>query len=259
MPSPTAPGNTPPSPEAIMGALTAFQQTAVLKAALALDVFTQIGEGRGTLAALASACQASERGMRILCDRLTVMELLRKQENHYQLTPDSAAFLNRRSPAYLGSAADFLAGEQQIEAFARFAEAVRRGGSALPGDPAMQPDSPQWVSFARNMAPLQRMPAQALAELLLPKPTPSCKVLDVAAGHGLFGVAMAQRNPNAEIYALDWPKVLAVAQENAAAAGVADRLHLIPGSAFEVELGKGYDWVLLPNFLHHFDVATCEA
>lgn len=258
MPSPNPPGATQPSPDGIMQALLAYQQTAVLKTAIGLDVFTQIGEGRGTLPALAAASHASERGLRILCDRLAVMGLLRKQEDHYQLTPDSAAFLNRRSPAYLGSVADFLASDMQLESFARLPEAVRKGGSALPDDPALQPNSPQWVNFARNMATLQRLPSQALAELLLPKPTDHCKVLDVAAGHGMFGIAMALRNPKAEVYALDWPKVLTVAQENAAAAGVADRLHLIPGSAFEVELGEGYDWVLLPNFLHHFDVATCE-
>ena len=50
-----------------------------------------------------------------------------------------------------------------------------------------------------------------------------------------------------------------VAQENAVAAGITDRFHTLPGSAFEVDLGDGYDIVLLPNFLHHFDVATCEA
>jgi hypothetical protein len=60
------------------------------------------------------------------------------------------------------------------------------------------------------------------------------------------------------VFALDWPRVLDVARENAAKAGVADRYHLRPGSAFEVDYGTGYDLVLLTNFLHHFDVPTCE-
>jgi ubiquinone/menaquinone biosynthesis C-methylase UbiE len=85
------------------------------------------------------------------------------------------------------------------------------------------------------------------------------KVLDIAAGHGLFGIALAKRNENAEITALDWQAVLEVARENAAAAGVAARFRTIAGSAFEVEFGGPYDIVLLTNFLHHFDAATCEA
>ncbi|MGH9801109.1 MAG: methyltransferase, partial [Blastocatellia bacterium] len=46
--------------------------------------------------------------------------------------------------------------------------------------------------------------------------------------------------------------------ENAAKFGVADRHHLLPGSAFDVDFGHGYDLILLTNFLHHFDVATNE-
>src|SRR5204863_9150698 len=64
--------------------------------------------------------------------------------------------------------------------------------------------------------------------------------------------------PNAEIVAQDWPNVLEVAQENARAAGVSDRYRTLPGSAFDVEFGSGYDLILLTNFLHHFDVPTCE-
>jgi len=82
------------------------------------------------------------------------------------------------------------------------------------------------------------------------------KVLDVAAGHGLFGLRVAQANPAAEVYGTDWAAVLTVAVENATALGVADRYHTIPGSAFDVEVGTGYDLVLVPNFLHHFDKPT---
>ena len=67
---------------------------------------------------------------------------------------------------------------------------------------------------------------------------PSAKVLDIAASHGLFGITVAQRLPKAHIYALDWANVLEVARENAAKQGLADRYHLLPGSAFEVDYGR---------------------
>ncbi len=248
----------PPSPAPIFELLSGFQRTALLKTAIELDVFSHIAAGASTPEALAAACGCAERGARIVADALTVLGLLEKSQGHYRLTPDSAVFLDRRSPAYLGTMTEFLASGRNLEAFQHLTEAARRGG-ADPGEAAsMQPDSPMWVNFARNMAPMQRFSAQALAELLLPKPVGSCRVLDIAAGHGLFGIAMAKRHPGAEVWALDWPQVLTVAQENAAAAGVTDRLHLLPGSAFDVDLGEGYDWILLPNFLHHFDPATCE-
>jgi 2-polyprenyl-3-methyl-5-hydroxy-6-metoxy-1,4-benzoquinol methylase len=85
------------------------------------------------------------------------------------------------------------------------------------------------------------------------------KVLDIAAGHGMFGIAIGKAMPQAEIFALDWEPVLAVAKENAEKAGIGDRYRTIAGSAFEVDYGSDYDLVLLPNFLHHFDKETCVA
>jgi ubiquinone/menaquinone biosynthesis C-methylase UbiE len=82
--------------------------------------------------------------------------------------------------------------------------------------------------------------------------------LDVAAGHGQFGITIARHYPKAVVTALDWPAVLAVAAENAREAGVADRHTLLPGSAFGLDWGGPYDLVLLTNFLHHFDLPTCE-
>lgn len=75
----------------------------------------------------------------------------------------------------------------------------------------------------------------------------------------MYGVTLAKHNPNAEIFAVDWPRVLDVAKENAQAAGVAARYHTLPGNAFEVEFGKDYDLVLLTGFLHHFDASAIEA
>jgi 2-polyprenyl-3-methyl-5-hydroxy-6-metoxy-1,4-benzoquinol methylase len=88
------------------------------------------------------------------------------------------------------------------------------------------------------------------------------RVLDIAASHGIFGLAFARRNPNARVTGLDWANVLQVAKENAQCFGVADRYDTIPGSAFDVDWGGArgttYDLVLLPNFLHHFDAVACE-
>ena len=73
----------------------------------------------------------------------------------------------------------------------------------------------------------------------------------------MFGIQAALRAPQAEIVAQDWPNVLQVGEANAHAAGVADRYRLLPGDAFAVDFGSGYDAVLVTNFLHHFDEQTC--
>jgi ubiquinone/menaquinone biosynthesis C-methylase UbiE len=116
-----------------------------------------------------------------------------------------------------------------------------------------------WVTFARAMMPMMRMPAQMIAEAVSCPADRPLKLLDVAAGHGIFGISFAKRYPNVEVTALDWPQVLEVAEENARNEGVIDRFRKLPGSAFEVEFGEGYDLVLITNFLHHFDPPGCEA
>jgi ubiquinone/menaquinone biosynthesis C-methylase UbiE len=74
----------------------------------------------------------------------------------------------------------------------------------------------------------------------------------------MYGITVARKNPKAEVVALDWPSVLQVAKENAQKFGVADRYSVREGSAFETDMGSGYDYALLTNIFHHFDMATCE-
>jgi ubiquinone/menaquinone biosynthesis C-methylase UbiE len=251
--------NSQPSPELLWETITAYQRTAAIQAAIDLELFTAIGEGHDTAPALAERCRASERGVRILADYLTLLGFLTKNETRYGLTPDTATFLDRRSPAYMGGITEFMLAPTLTDAFRELAAGVRKGGTALPEEGTVTADNPVWVRFARAMMPMMAMPAQQIADLVACDPDRKLRLLDIAAGHGIFGIAFARRYPQLEVAALDWPQVLKVARENAREAGVEDRYHLLPGSAFEVEYGAGYDLVLLTNFLHHFDIPTCEA
>jgi SAM-dependent methyltransferase len=247
-----------PSPQLFFQTINAYQRSEALKTAIELEVFTAIGEGNSTAAQIAKRCQTSEKGMRILCDFLTIMGMLTKQGDRYALTLDSATFLDKRSPAYLGGATEFLCSPVLTDGTKNLTEAVRRGGTAMNGDGTIEPDNPIWVRFARGMAPMMSMPAQMMAKLVDPNGDRKLKILDIAAGHGVFGIAFATNNKQAEITAVDWQAVLEVAKENAQKAGVSDRYRTIPGSAFDVDFGTGYDLVLLTNFLHHFDPPTNE-
>ena len=247
-----------PSPQIFFQTINAHQRTEALKAAIELEVFTAIAEGNATAAEIAKRCQTSEKGMRVLCDYLTIMEMLTKQDGRYSLTLDSSVFLDKRSPAYIGGATEFLCSPMLTDGFKHIADAVRKGGTAMENDGTIGPDHPVWVKFAHAMAAMMSLPAQLMAKLADPTADRKLKILDIAAGHGLFGIAFATHNPQAEITALDWKAVLEVAKENAQKAGVSDRYHTIEGSAFDVDFGSGYDLVLLTNFLHHFDAPTCE-
>jgi ubiquinone/menaquinone biosynthesis C-methylase UbiE len=254
------PPGGPPSPGLFFQTVNAYQRTAAIRAGVELDLFTGIGEGETTAKELAARSGASERGVRILCDALVAMGFLLKQDGRYALTPDSAAFLDKRSPAYAGGIIGFLLTPTIIDSFARATDAVRKGGTALPGRGTVDDEDPVWVDFAKAMGPVMAMPADLLAKRVMgDSTTKPLRVLDIAAGHGLFGIAFAKLNANARVTALDWKSVVAVASENAQRAGIADRFDTIAGSAFDVDLRGPYDVVLLPNFLHHFDPPTCDS
>jgi len=246
-----------PSPALVFDTLVAFERSAALRAAIELNLFAAAGEGPGDVASLARRCSASERGIRILCDFLTVIGFLTKEDGRYQNSPTSAAFLDPRSPACMASIARFLGNSAILEPCAHLAEIVRSGRTTLPGEGSVEPENPVWVEFAHSMAPMMAPMTGPLGGIVLQGLAGPVRVLDIAAGHGLFGIEVAKQNAQARIVGLDWAPVLEVAKGNAAKAGVADRYETLAGSAFDVDYGGPYDIVLLTNFLHHFDHATC--
>ncbi|MGB7266182.1 MAG: class I SAM-dependent methyltransferase [Terracidiphilus sp.] len=247
---------TPLNPGLVFEMVQSHQRTAALKAAIELDVFKAVGEGPGDAASIARHAKASERGIRILCDFLVINGVLAKENGHYKHTPTSAAFLDPRSPACMASVAQFLSESAIMQADGQLAEIVRTGRTYLPGQGTVEPENPIWVVFAENMAPMMGPMAGPLGAVVLNGYKGPMKVLDIAAGHGLFGIEIAKQNPQARVTGLDWAPVLRVALKNAEKAGVQDRYDMLPGSAFEVDFGGPYDVVLLTNFLHHFDKPT---
>jgi hypothetical protein len=189
------------SPDLFMDAVLAYQQTAAIKAALELDLFTEIAKGNATAEGLARTTGAAVRGIRILCDYLTVRGHLEKQGDQFRLTPSTAAFLDRSAPSWMGDVVEYLAAPEMMDLFLDNPAAYVRNGGSI-GLASNAPDHPIWVKFARAMgrsrAPVAR---RAASELAMSSPS---KVLDVAAGHGMFGIAIAQAVTDAQITAIDW-------------------------------------------------------
>ena len=134
---------------------------------------------------------------------------------------------------------------------------VRRGGSS--GLANVSPDHPVWVRFAKAAVPFAAATAKRVAAHVATFTDPPYTVLDIAAGHGLFGIEVAKILPEALVTAVDWAQVLTVTRANAEAAGVADRFRMLAGNALDMDWGSDFDLILIPNFLHHFDFDTCTS
>lgn len=239
------------NPAPIFECFTAYQKTAAMQAAVDIGLFTAIAAGHAAVPSIADACGVSPKGVRVLCDYWTVQGLLVKEGDAYKVTPETATFLNRASPAYLGGVMGFLNGPI-TPFFGRLTQAVRRGGCESTGTVETEYDG--WVPFAEEMGAMMFPTAQAIAKLV---GSVSGRVLDVAAGHGFFGIVLAQQNPGVKVTALDWPKVLDVARRNAGRMGVGERYTTIAGDVFSVDLQGPYDLILLTNLLHHFGPERC--
>jgi len=243
----------------VFDTLMSFQRSAALRSAIELNVFGAIGEGNSEVASIARRCQSSERGIRILCDYLTVIGFLKKSEGRYHHTPTSGVFLDPRSPHCIASISHFLTNAMMYDPSRQLTDIVRTGTTVLPGEGSVERENPDWVQFAHSMAPMMAAMAGPLGTVALDGLSGPMRVLDIAAGHGLFGIEVGKQNPQARIVGQDWGPVLEVAKANAVKAGIGERYETLPGSAFEVDFGGPYDIVLLTNFLHHFDVPTCTA
>jgi SAM-dependent methyltransferase len=247
-----------PSPELFFETLQSYQRTAAIRAAVELDVFSAIGNGTRSAQEIAATCKASPRGTRVLCDYLTIRGFLTKTDERYALTPDSAMFLTRGSPAYLGGLVEFLNAPEIVNNFDSLTETIRKGTISASQN-TVADENPVWETFARAMVPMMMPAAQEIAGILGVSTAGPLRVLDIAAGHGMFGIVIAQQNSQAEVVAVDWQGVLRAATENAQKLGVGGRHRTLPGDAFKVDFGDGFDLALLTNFLHHFDAATCAA
>src|SRR5260221_12911590 len=121
---------------------------------------------------------------------------------------------------YLGGFMEFMRAPAMVQVFDHLAAAIRRWSVAAE-ESSFAEENPVWETFARAMVPMMMPASQAIADIL--KADGPQRVLDIAAGHGMFGIALAQRNPQAEVVAVDWAGVLKVASDNAAKIGIAAR------------------------------------
>jgi hypothetical protein len=238
------------SPALFFDSVNAFQRTEALRAAVDLELCTHIAGGRRTAAEIAAACGASPRGVRILADYLTIAGWLRKEGDTYHLTPEAAAFLDRKSPGYLGDALDFLLLPDLRECFRRLPEAVRRGGTAMSAEGTVSPDNPVWVAFARGMAPIMRLPAELLADLVGGEANRPLRVLDVAAGqeHGDIVSAPKKKDrgldpppvggPGPGGRSTAGPRVRQVAHRPEAGASAVSKAYASPGKTPSSDCGR---------------------
>ncbi len=246
----SSPAASPQTPERIMQFAWGYAPPLILEAAIRNRVFDTLNEGPKTIAETSAATGASERGLSALMNALVGLDFLARDDaGRYSLTPESATFLVSSKPAYFGG---FLAhiSEQLIPDWLNLTTAVQTGKPVVPVNRHSE-GSAFFEQFVAGLFAMNYGSAVTAAQALgVASATGPLKVLDLAAGSGVFGIGIAQRSPHVTVTAVDWPNVLEITRKTAAQCGVTDRFSYVAGDLDSADFGTGHNVATLGHILH---------
>ncbi len=225
-----------------------FARPMIAEAAIKLGVFDAMSEGARTIAQISQRTGASTRGIAALADGLVGIGLINRRGQQFTLAPDTAEFLVQKKPAFMGGILKHVS-RQLIKEWMNLAECVRTG---RPTKSVNQEGagSEFFAQFVEDIFNMSFASASAAADALLAESDGSVSVLDIAAGSGVWGIAMARERPHVRVTAVDWPAVIPVARRVAERHGVGERFGYVEGDILEADLGAGHDVATLGHILH---------
>jgi ubiquinone/menaquinone biosynthesis C-methylase UbiE len=240
----------PVTPQRIYQFAFAYAPPLVLEAAIRHHVFDVLDSGPKGLKAISEATGASERGLAAILDVLVGLEFLSKDgEGVYALTPESAAFLVSTKPEFQGGLIRHTS-EHLLPKWLSLNEVV---GTGRPAQAVNQQKTGAefFEKFVNDIFPMSYHVAQELAaHLKLSTTTKPVRVLDLAAGSGVWGIALAQASKQVSVTAVDWAGVMPISRANAERFGLAARFTFHAGDLQQADFGSGHDVATLGHILH---------
>lgn len=237
------------TPERLMQFGFAYAPPLIIGAAVSNKVFDTMAAGAKTVAEVSKESGASVRGLSAIMNALVGLELLNKSGDKYSLAPESEAFLVSNKP---GSLAGFFPMNMRrlIPLWLKLDDTVRTG---RPPEARNQegPGTDFFQELVENIIPMSYGSAQALADhLKIADAKEPLRVLDIAAGSGIWGIVLAQKSPQVRVTAVDWAGMIPTTKRITQKFGVADRFEFIEGDILEIDFGSGYDVATLGHILH---------
>lgn len=238
------------TPERLMQFGFAYAPPLIIGAAVTNKVFDTLENGPKTIEQVKKETGASERGLRAIMNALIGLDLLNKdRQGSYSLTPESAAFLVSDKP---GTHAGFFGtiAPQLTSKWLRLTDIVREGCPAVAVN--QETEGTEFFSqLVENIIPMSYPAAQKLADhLKIAKAKQEIRVLDLAAGSGIWGIGLAQKSPHVRVSAVDWAGMIPTTKRITEKYGVLDRFNFVEGDLLEASFGSGYDVAILGHILH---------
>jgi hypothetical protein len=242
--------SAPVTPERIMQFAWGYIPTVVLEAAIRHRVFDVLDAGPKTLKETAAATGASERGLRAIMNVLVGLNFLAKTDgDRYALTPESATFLVSTKPSFHGGILKHTS-KQLIPKWLQLNEIVETGKPSVSVNQEGA-GSDFFQKFVIDIFPMSYPSALALARhLALNSSGETVRVLDLAAGSGVWGIALAQSSGHVAVTAVDWADVLPATRDTVARFGLTNRFTFVSGDLLTADFGHGHNVATLGHILH---------
>jgi len=238
------------TPERLMEMSSAYGPPLVIGAAVGNKVFDSLESGPKSAEQVSKETGASERGLRIIMNALVGLELLKKdRQKKYSLTPESAAFLVSGKPGTLAGFFGTIA-PQLISRWLRLTDILRDGRPVVAVNQETE-GTEFFRQLVESIIPMSYPSAQALGDhLKLAKAKNEIRVLDLAAGSGIWGIALTQKSPRVRVTAVDWAGMIPTTKRVTEKFGARDRFDFIEGDLLKANFGNRYDIAILGHILH---------
>lgn len=238
-------------PGKLFGLASGYWQPCTLHAGVKLGVFTALADGAMSAAELAGQLQASERGLELLLNGLTAMDLLEKDDSLFRNTPLAANYLDRNQPDYVGHI--IMHHHFLVESWSRLDEAVKSG---RPVETEAEDEELERESFQMGMFNLARAIAPTISASIDLSDRRS--LLDLGGGPGTHAVFFCLANPGLTATVFDRPTTRPFAEKIAKRYGVSDRIDFVPGDFHRDPIPGRFDVAWLSQILHSNTADECR-
>jgi hypothetical protein len=249
------------NPGHIMQTATAFWASKVLLTAVEFDLFTVLGERAMTAEQLGTKLGIHPRGRYDFFDSLVAAGFLQREGDgptgRYHNTPDTAAFLNKNSPMYIGGMPEMM-NARLFGFWNHLGEALR---TAQPqneikhnGKPIFEElyaDEARLGQFLNAMTGFQAANFQILGEKFHFQKFQT--MTDIGGALGLLSRIIAKQHPHLRFNTFDLPPVAPLAQQHVDEAGLSDRISVISGDFFVDDFPES-DVITMGNVLHDWNL-----
>lgn len=228
-----------------------YWKTCTLHAGVKLDVFTAIGNRQLTCKEIAQKLNGDKRGVSVLLNALTAMNLLKKTDEKYSNT-SAASFLSKDSPHYIGYI--IMHQHHLVDSWSKLDQAVKTGNPVI--GRASFFDEEKRESFLMGMFNLAMNVAPRLVnEIAL---TGRNHLLDLGGGPGTYAIHFCQKNPQLKATVYDLPTTRPFAEKTINKFGMTDRIDFIGGNYLEEGIKGSYDAAWMSHIFHGEGPEGCE-